>query len=90
MQTFIISAEKKIYEGAVHSLNLPGVDGSFEILQNHAPMFALLGEGIIKIVPKDYPMDSNPKFEVQKEDYLEFFIKKGILEINQNKIIILI
>ena len=71
----IISPDQNIYSGEVQSGVFPGSDGSFGILEGHAPMVATLREGQIKIVEKD------------KEQF--FDIKGGVVEVNHNKVIVL-
>ena len=76
MQLEIISPEKQIYKGETTLVQLPGVDGLFEILHNHAPMIAALGIGRIKI--------ENP------DKTLRYFdIHGGVVEILKNKILVL-
>ncbi|MFN8286740.1 MAG: ATP synthase F1 subunit epsilon [Chitinophagales bacterium] len=44
----ILTPEKKIYSGEASLVQLPGVDGLFEILDRHAPIIAALKTGVIK------------------------------------------
>lgn len=50
MQIEILTPEKKIYAGEVFGLQLPGVSGSFEVLDKHAPLVSALKNGVIKIL----------------------------------------
>ena len=50
MQLEILSPEHKVYSGNVYGVQLPGIQGSFEILERHAPMIATLGKGKMKII----------------------------------------
>ncbi|GAB1404740.1 MAG: ATP synthase F1 subunit epsilon [Lentimicrobiaceae bacterium] len=76
MKLDIIVPEKTLYSGNVHLVQLPGVSGSFEILDNHAPMIAALKEGTIRIV------------DLQRNtQYVK--ITGGILKVKQNEVIIL-
>ena len=50
MQLEILTPEHKVFSGNVYGIQLPGVEGSFEILENHAPMIASLGKGRMKIL----------------------------------------
>ncbi len=50
MQLEILSPEHKVYSGKVYGIQLPGIEGSFEILENHAPMIATLGKGKMKVI----------------------------------------
>ena len=50
MQLEILTPEHKIFSGNVYGIQLPGIEGSFEILEHHAPMIASLGKGKMKIL----------------------------------------
>lgn len=50
MQLEILTPEHKVYSGNVYGIQLPGIQGSFEILEHHAPMIATLGKGKMKII----------------------------------------
>jgi F-type H+-transporting ATPase subunit epsilon len=45
----ILTPEKKLYSGDASLVQLPGVDGLFEILSNHAPLISALGSGTVKV-----------------------------------------
>jgi F-type H+-transporting ATPase subunit epsilon len=72
----IITPEKKVYSGNVEAIKLPGAEGSFGILNNHAPIIATLKKGIVKIT------DSKQQIE-------NFDIKGGVVEVANNNVIIL-
>ncbi|HMM11541.1 MAG TPA: ATP synthase F1 subunit epsilon [Bacteroidales bacterium] len=77
MKLEIITPETTIFSGDVQLVQLPGLDGLFEILHNHAPMIAALGKGRVKII-------------TTTEKSTEYFeIKGGVLEVKKNKIIVL-
>lgn len=44
----IISPEKVIFDGEVESLKVPGIQGGFEILNNHAPIISSLVKGDVE------------------------------------------
>ncbi len=75
MKLRIITPEKQVFEGTADLVQLPGNDGLFEILNNHAPMVAALGKGRVKI-------GNNNEFE-----YIE--INGGVVEVSNNEIIVL-
>ena len=50
MQLEILTPEHRVYSGNVYGIQLPGIEGSFEILDKHAPMIATLGKGKMKII----------------------------------------
>jgi len=49
MNLEIITPDKSVFTGEVSLVQLPGIDGSFEILNNHAPLISVLKKGKIKI-----------------------------------------
>jgi F-type H+-transporting ATPase subunit epsilon len=75
MQLEIITPDKKVYAGEVSSVSVPGTNGRFEMLKNHAAVISSLLNGKVKI--KD------------KEGVKTFDVKGGIVENLKNKIIIL-
>jgi len=77
MKLDILTPEKKIYEGDVYGIYLPGVSGYFEILDKHAPMVAALGQGEMKIL-------------TDKNSSESYTIQGGFLEMNNNKAVVLI
>ncbi|MEO8111627.1 MAG: ATP synthase F1 subunit epsilon [Ginsengibacter sp.] len=58
----ILTPEKKIFSGDVYGVQLPGIDGMFEVLEKHAPLISALKAGKLKIL-KDKSATSS--FEVQ-------------------------
>ena len=72
----ILSPEKKMYEGEISALKVPGSDGSFGVLENHAPLISTLAKGKVKITDKD-----------NKDEFVE--ISGGVIEVLENNIIIL-
>jgi F-type H+-transporting ATPase subunit epsilon len=76
MQLEIITAESQLYSGEVTSVKLPGMDGEFEILNNHAPVISTLDKGIIRVIDKN---NKTKNFEVNG----------GVIEMQNNKIIVL-
>lgn len=76
MKLEIITPDKKLYEGTVRSAVFPGSEGSFGLLDNHAPMIATLKAGKVEL------LEENSK-------KVEFSIKGGVLEVLKNKVIVL-
>jgi len=76
MTVEIIDPDKTIFKGEAELIQLPGKDGSFEVLNNHAPLIAVLKAGKVKLV--------------DKTKNIEFFeIKGGVIEVLRNKVLIL-
>ena len=76
MNLEIVTPDNKVYEGEITSIALPGIDGSFQILNNHAPIVSALGTGKMTVI------DSENKTE-------EYNISGGVVEMNNNKVIVL-
>lgn len=72
----IITPDSILFSGEAKQMQLPGTDGSFGVLNNHAPIISTLGKGQIKVVTAN-----------DKTEYID--IKSGVLEMNKNKAIIL-
>lgn len=49
MKLTILTPEKKLYEGDVTGVQVPGAAGSFEMLNNHAPIISALDKGTVKV-----------------------------------------
>jgi F-type H+-transporting ATPase subunit epsilon len=73
----ILSPEKLVYKGTVRSARVPGCDGTFEILNNHAPIISTLSNGKIRVIDIDGKQS-------------EYDITSGIVEQKDNHIIVLI
>jgi len=77
MNLQIVTPDSSIFDGEASLVKLPGIDGSFEVLENHAPLISVLKKGDLKVIKAD-------KTEV-------FFpIKGGVVEVLKNKVIILV
>ncbi len=86
MNIDILTPEKKLYTGTVKSVSVPGIEGDFQILDNHAPIVSTLKAGKIKL---DTPQNDTSNFEKSNDNLFEICIEGGIIEMNKDKIIIL-
>lgn len=78
MQIEIITPDKKVYEGDIQSIRVPGEKGSFQVLKDHAPIISTLEDGPVIIV------DS-------KGAEIRYRIEGGgIIEVKKNKIALLV
>ncbi|MBN2776630.1 MAG: ATP synthase F1 subunit epsilon [Bacteroidales bacterium] len=77
MRVEIITPEKSLFEGESTMIRVPGTQGSFQILNNHAPIVSTLEKGVISIRKPD-------------DEEIIFEIKSGLVECKNNKIIILV
>jgi F-type H+-transporting ATPase subunit epsilon len=73
----ILTPEKKLFSGNVHGVQLPGIGGSFEVLDRHAPMVSALKSGTLKILN-------------DKTSTSSFKIEGGFVEVLDNKTTVLV
>ena len=78
MKVEIITPDSTIFTGEnVGLIQLPGIDGSFEVLNNHAPLISVLRKGRIKVINTG-----------EKEGQF-FDINGGVFEVVSNKVLVL-
>lgn len=77
MHLEIITPDKKVFDGEVKLIQLPGSKGGFEILKNHAPIISTLEKGVIKI------QDESGEEQI-------FEVDGGVIENKANKIVVLV
>ena len=90
MQLEIVSPEARIFSGEVNSVTVSGALGSFQILNNHAPVVSTLVKGRVKI-QGDLQLETEALEHFKKEDQNTYFfdINSGAIEMRNNKIILL-
>lgn len=71
----VLTPDKKVFSGEVSSVTVPGAKGSFEVLNNHAPIISTLEKGSVKIKAK--------------EGIQELTISGGVIEVLSNKVVVL-
>jgi F-type H+-transporting ATPase subunit epsilon len=76
MHLEIMTPEKKVFEGNVSIATFPGSDGSFQVMDNHAPLISLLKEGSVEYKSKEAGTQS-------------LMITGGVVEVLKNKVILL-
>jgi F-type H+-transporting ATPase subunit epsilon len=77
MNLEILTPEKKLFSADVYGVQLPGVEGSFEVLEGHAALVSALKAGRVKVL-KD------------KSNHLAYFtIQSGFVEVLHNRVTVL-
>ena len=71
----IVTPEKNVFTGEVDSVILPGKNGGFQILKDHAPIVSTLAKG-------NLVYDIAGKSET-------IVVEGGVLEVNNNKVLVL-
>jgi F-type H+-transporting ATPase subunit epsilon len=85
----IVTPEATLFSGEVDSVAVPGVNGEFEMLKDHAPIVSLLKEGHVK-VHGNIQLEEEVEGKFTKTDRgVWLAINSGTIEMNDNKIIVL-
>jgi F-type H+-transporting ATPase subunit epsilon len=73
----ILTPERKLFSDEVVGVQLPGVSGSFEVLDKHAPLVSALKSGRIKVI--------------NDKTHTTFFeIRSGFVEVINNRVTVLV
>lgn len=91
MNIKILTPEYVVFEGEVNSVLLPGKNGEFHIMKNHAGVVSSLVGGKVKLFTNNIDQAYQKYFtkENDKDSIFSFSIKSGVVEFNHNKGIIL-
>ncbi len=85
----IVSPEATLFAGEVTSVTVPGINGEFQMLQNHAPIVSLLDKGVVKVQGEvEIHEDFQDKFTQSNGETL-LSISGGTIEMKDNKVIVL-
>ena len=87
----IVSPEATLFKGEVTSVAVPGVNGEFQMLNNHASIVSLLVKGNVKINAQNIKISKEfvSKFTKVNEQTFWLPINSGTVEMNENKVIVL-
>ena len=90
MQLEIVSPERTLLTADVESVIVPGTDGSFQMLDNHAPIVSTLTSGTVKISGEiEDPNSLSDSFSVISSKEIHLSVSSGVVEMKENKVIIL-
>lgn len=76
MKIEIITPDKRIFDGEIRSVRVPGKKGSFQVLKDHAPIISTLDSGQVRMIDED-------------GNEICYEITGGVIEVKANKIIVL-
>ena len=76
MDLTVLTPDKEVFLGPIKSVKVPGSNGQFQILNNHAPIVSALGTGKMTVIDADSQTQ-------------EYTISGGVVEMNDNKVIVL-
>jgi F-type H+-transporting ATPase subunit epsilon len=72
----ILTPAKKVFSGDIKLIKVPGSDGAFEVMENHAPIISTLQAGKLKIITTD---DQKQLYDIQG----------GVVQVLKNQVIVL-
>ena len=96
MQITVLTPDREIFEGDIQSVKVPGVQGAFQVLKNHAPIVSSLEAGEVTLVTGqgDYTyfdqQSRTEKVGSQSGVELRFSIKGGFIEVMNNQVALLV
>ena len=92
----VITPDQLLFKGSVTHVQLPGLDGSFGILNNHAPLISALKKGTVKVdqvVAENSNIDEDEAGSLnnthKNDATFTFEINGGVIEVKDNKIMLL-
>jgi len=86
MNLEILTPEKKLYSGEVYGVQMPGISGSFEVLDRHAPLVSALKAGRIKVLKDKAALSASGG----QTHFVFFDIQSGFVEVLNNKVTVLV
>lgn len=90
----IVTPEAVLLSSEVDSVRVPGINGEFQMLDNHAPIVSVLGKGTVKIHTHSKPvgaekLPSQLKRDTADNKVLLLEVDGGVIEMKDNKVIVL-
>ena len=88
----IVTPEAVLLSSEVDSVTVPGIDGEFQMLNNHAPIISVLTKGTVKVGTnaKTVTDKISPLFKKDASGKeLSIEIAGGVVEMKDNKVIVL-
>ncbi|ALM20971.1 ATP synthase epsilon chain [Nonlabens tegetincola] len=89
MKLEIVTPELTVFSGEVESVAVPGVNGEFQMLDNHAPVVSLLVEGDVRIYGSVTLNEDQQKLFVSNDGTTNYKISGGVIEMKDNKAVVL-
>jgi len=97
MNISVLTPDRQIFTGQISSATLPGVEGEFQVLDNHAALVSSLDGGKVKLITSgeysyfDESTKTKTKTGPQSEKRTLFFeIERGFVEVLNNEVNLLV
>ena len=78
MDVSIISPEEEIYKGYAEMVVIPGEDGDFAAMYQHAPLITYLRPGKLEVI------------EGEKKKKFSYFVRGGFVKVEENQCLIMV
>lgn len=78
MNLEILTPEKKLFSGEVYGVQMPGISGSFEVLDRHAPLISALKAGKLKVL------------SAANKELASYRVQGGFVEVLNNRVTVLL
>jgi F-type H+-transporting ATPase subunit epsilon len=85
----IVTPEASLVAGEVESITVPGVEGEFQMLNNHAPIVSVLQKGKVKFKGNPTIAEAFQKKFTQEGGQWVLEISGGTVECNNNRVMVL-
>lgn len=85
----IVTPEAVLFSGQVTSVAVPGVNGEFQMLDNHAPIISILGKGNVKVYGEMILKEEVAEKFTKQNGVTLLAINSGTIEMKDNKVIVL-
>lgn len=86
----IVSPEASLVSGNVESVSVPGVNGEFQMLNNHAAIVSILTKGKVKFKGNATIAAGHENTFSQEDGNWVMHINSGTVEMKDNKVIVLV
>ncbi|NJC26803.1 F0F1 ATP synthase subunit epsilon [Neolewinella antarctica] len=96
MNISVLTPDRTIFSGTISKVSLPGIEGSFQLLENHAPLVSALSGGKVVLQPSQtgFRFFDNESESMQEgtdtSRELTFTIEGGFVEVLNNKVNLLV
>ena len=96
MNITVLTPDKEIFEGQINSVKVPGTQGEFQVLKNHAPIVSSLDKGVVYLVTSGgefrYYDEESGQIKTAKEPgkKISYSISGGFIEVLNNEVSLLI
>lgn len=84
LEVDIVTPDEHAFQGGANGVRAPGVEGSFEVRKDHAPLIAAFGIG-----PLIVKTQNAHEYADMHDDRVVFATSGGFLEIVENKVTVL-